>query len=109
MLNDTRGIQVLANVNVICGVKPGQYLDHKDCVCKNKLVGRLIEECTNVINETKMNNNNDNDYDYNTIIYVFIGFFYSQSFVFVCSLILSGLKIKNYLKINMLIIKMYNI
>ena len=31
-------------------------------------------------------------------------YFYSQSFVFVCSLILSGLKIKNYLKINMLII-----
>ena len=70
--------------------KPGQYLDHKNCVCKNKLVGRLIEECTSVINKTMMNNNN---YDYNTIIYVSIGFFYSQSFVFVCLLILSGLKI----------------
>ena len=22
--------------------KPGQYLDHKSCVCKNKLIGRLI-------------------------------------------------------------------
>ena len=33
-----------------------------------------------------------------------LDYFYSQSFVFVCSLILSGLKIKNYLKINMLII-----
>ena len=52
--------------------KPGQYLDHKNCICKNKLVGRLIEECTSVINETMMNNNN---YDYNTIIYVSIGFF----------------------------------
>ena len=30
--------------------------------------------------------------------------FCSQSFVFVCSLTVSGLKIKNYLKINMLII-----
>ena len=38
-----------------------------------------------------------------------LDYFYSQSFVFVCSLILSGLKIKDYLKINMLIIKMYNI
>ena len=38
-----------------------------------------------------------------------LDYFYSQSFVFVCWLILSGLKIKNYLKINMLIIKMYNI
>ena len=43
---------------------------------KNKLIGRLIEECTSVINETMMNNNNyDNDNDYNTIIYVSIGFF----------------------------------
>ena len=58
--------------------KPGQYLDHKNCICKNKLIGILIEECTSVINETMMNNNNydnDNDYDYNTIIYDSIGFF----------------------------------
>ena len=33
-----------------------------------------------------------------------LDYFCSQSFVFVCSLILSGLKIKNYLKINILII-----
>ena len=33
-----------------------------------------------------------------------LDYFCSLSFVFVCSLILSGLKIKNYLKINMLII-----
>ena len=25
--------------------KQGQYLDHKHCICKNKLIGRLIEEC----------------------------------------------------------------
>ena len=30
-------------------------------------------------------------------------------FVFACLLILGGLKVKNYLKINMLIIEMYNI
>ena len=55
--------------------KPGQYLDHKNCICKNKLIGRLTEECTSVINETMMNNNNDNDNNYNTIIYVSIGLF----------------------------------
>ena len=59
--------------------EPGQYLDHKNCICKNKLIGRLIEEFTSIINETMMNNNNNydngNDYDYNTIIYVSIGFF----------------------------------
>ena len=29
-----------------CG--KGQYLDYKSCVCKNSLVDKLIEECTNV-------------------------------------------------------------
>ena len=57
--------------------KPGQYLDHKNCVCKNKLVGRLINECTSIINETMMNNNdnnNDNNF-YRIMAYVFIGLF----------------------------------
>ena len=72
--------------------KPGQYLDHKNCVCKNKLVGRLIEECTSVINETMINN-------LDQWLYLL------ELFVFACLLILSGLKVK----INMSIIKMYNI
>ena len=47
--------------------KPGQYLDHKNCVYKNKLIRRVIEECTSIINETIINNkdnitNNDNTY-----------------------------------------------
>ena len=56
--------------------KPGQYLDHKNCVCKNKLVGRLISECTSIINETMMinNDNNDNNF-YRIMAYVFIGLF----------------------------------
>ena len=65
--------------------KPGQYLDHKNCVCKNKLVGRLISECTSIINETMMNNNNyDSDNDYNAIIYVFIGLFSLLLLVIIC-------------------------
>ena len=36
--------------------KSGQYLDHKNCICKNKLVGRIIAECTSIINETMINN-----------------------------------------------------
>ena len=39
----------------------GQYLDHKNCVCKNKLIGRIIEKCTGIINETMINNNNNKD------------------------------------------------
>ena len=65
--------------------KPGQYLHHKNCVCKNKLVGRLISECTSIINETTMNNNNyDNDNDYNAIAYVFIGLFSLLLLVIIC-------------------------
>ena len=52
--------------------KQGQYLDHKNCVCKNKLIGRQIEECTSVINET-MINNKDNITN-NTYLILFIVF-----------------------------------
>ena len=52
--------------------KQGQYLDHKNCVCKNKLIGRVIEECTSVINET-MINNKDNITN-NTYLILFIVF-----------------------------------
>ena len=54
--------------------KPGQYLDHKNCICKNKLISRVIKECTSVINET-MTNNKDNIDNNNTIRNVFIGLF----------------------------------
>ena len=57
--------------------KSGQHLDHKNCVCKNKLIGRVIEECTSVINETMINNkesgNNNNTYLILFIIFL-IGF-----------------------------------
>ena len=60
------------NCDIWC--KPGQYLDHKNCVCKNKLVGRVIEECTSVINETIINNK-DNIDNHNTMWNVFIWLF----------------------------------
>ena len=52
--------------------KSSQYLDYKNCVCKNKLIGRVIEECTSVINET-MINNKDNITN-NTYLILFIVF-----------------------------------
>ena len=52
--------------------KSSQYLDHKNCVCKNKLIGRVIEECTSVINETMINNKDNNDN--NTYLILFIVF-----------------------------------
>ena len=53
--------------------KPGQYLDYKKCVCKNKLIGRVIAECTNVINETMMNKMRMTNDD--TTTNIFIGLF----------------------------------
>ena len=53
--------------------KSSQYLDHKNCVCKNKLIGRVIEECTSVITET-MINNKDNITNNNTYLILFIVF-----------------------------------
>ena len=74
MLKGTHGIRVFANVNVIKWRKPGQYLDHKNCFCKNKLFGRVTEECTSVINETMINNNKDNITNNNTYLILFIVF-----------------------------------
>ena len=59
--------------------KPGQYLDYKKCVCKNKLIGKVISECTSLINESMMNNkmsitNND------TTENIFIGLFSALMF-----------------------------
>ena len=54
--------------------KPGQYLDYKKCVCKNKLIGRVTAERTSLINETMMNNRDNEDND-NTITNIFIGLF----------------------------------
>ena len=53
--------------------KLGQYLDYKKCVCKNKLIGKVISECTSLINETMMNNKKSIANDDTTSI--FIGLF----------------------------------
>ena len=73
MLKGTHGIRVFANVISDKWCKSGQYLDHKNCVCKNKLIGGLIEECTSVINETMINNKDSGNN--NTLPNVFIGLF----------------------------------
>ena len=54
--------------------KPSQYLHYKKCVCKNKLIGRVIKECTSIINETMINNRDNIDND-NTVWNIFIGSF----------------------------------
>ena len=53
--------------------KTEQYLDHKNCICKIKLTGRLIEECTSIINEIMINNKDSSNN--NTLQNVFTGLF----------------------------------
>ena len=80
--------------------KPGQYLDYKRCVCKNKLIGKVISKFTSFINESMMNNKTSIISD-DTTKNVFIGLFSVLMFhyfsvlellAFACLLILSGLK-----------------
>ena len=88
MLKGTRGIQVFANINYDMWCKPGQHLDRKNCVCKNKLVDRLIEEYTSVINETMINNkdniNNDNTYLILFIVFLIRFIVFLIGFIYYC-------------------------
>ena len=64
--------------------KTGQYLDYKKCVCKNKLIGKIISECTSIINETMINDKNNIAND-DTTTSIFIGLFSVVMFaVIVC-------------------------
>ena len=71
--------------------KPSQYLDHKNCICKNKLIGRVIAECISVINKTIMNNKKN--MDNNTATNIFIGLFSVVMFaLIVCLCVFAYLK-----------------
>ena len=50
--------------------KSGQYLDYKKCVCKNKLIGRVFEECSDIFSETMINNEKTIDNNDTTIIFI---------------------------------------
>ena len=54
--------------------KPGQYLDYKKFVCKNILIGKVISECTSLINETMINNKMSITND-DTTENIFVGLF----------------------------------
>ena len=53
----------------------GQYLDYSDCKCKKKLTDKLIDECIETIEETKLVNitftENENNYECGScIVYI---------------------------------------
>ena len=72
------------------------------------MIGRVIAECTNVINETMMNNRDNEDND-NTITNIFIGLFLVLLFVgIVCFCVFpyfKWIKVKKLFKKNILIIE----
>ena len=82
--------------------KQGQYLDYKNCVCKNRLIGKVNSMCTSFINETMSGINDDLVAVDNNNTSIYIGLFSLAVFVdvlgFVFFLILSGLNVKIYLK-----------
>ena len=55
--------------------KPGQYLDYKNCVCKNKLIGKINSVFTSFIIESLVNvdDNNTNIYIGLFSLFVFAG------------------------------------
>ena len=53
----------------------GEYLDYENCKCRKKLVDKLIDECTETIEEVKLAEitpfENENNYEYNScIVYI---------------------------------------
>ena len=45
----------------------GEYLDYKNCLCKNNIVDKLVKECTRVVDEDKIYNEILNTIPLNTI------------------------------------------
>ena len=58
MIKDLFGILVIVSVNVTCefdkSFDVGEYLDYKNCKCRKKLIDKLIEECTENLDEVKI-------------------------------------------------------
>ena len=47
-----------------CGI--GEYLDYKNCVCRNIIVDKLVKECTKIVDENKIYNETLNAITLNT-------------------------------------------
>ena len=86
MIKDLFGILVIVIVNVINCVAR-QYLDYENCKCRKKLIYKLVEKCSENIDENRMIYNETlNDYKnvYNScamyIVLFFIVFLISIGF-----------------------------
>ena len=74
MIKDLFGILVIVNeCDKNCGVS--EYLDYENCKCRKKLVDKIIDECAETIDETKLANitftENENNYQCGScIVYI---------------------------------------
>ena len=50
----------------------GEYLDYENCKCRKKLVDKLVEECTEKVDETKLTEITENKCKSSCTIYVVI-------------------------------------
>ena len=54
----------------------GEYLDYENCKCRKKLVGKLVDECTETVEEVKLakitlaENESENKYSFCTVYIV---------------------------------------
>ena len=61
----------------------GQYLDYENCICRKKLVDKLVEECTETNNEAKLakitlaENKNNHKYSSCTLYIVFFSIMFT--------------------------------
>ena len=60
----------------------GEYLDYENCKCRKKIVDKLIDECTETVEEVKLANitiaENENNYKYSSckvhIVFMIVAF-----------------------------------
>ena len=46
----------------------GEYLDYKNCVCRNSIVDKLVQECTKIVDENKIYNETFNTTSSNDLL-----------------------------------------
>ena len=53
MINDLFGIlAIVRKCDKACDI--GEYLDHENCKCRKKVVDKLVDECTETVEEVKL-------------------------------------------------------
>ena len=59
-----------------CGIE--EYLDYKNCVCRNSTVDKLVEECTNVIDSNNIYNEITSQFHQMIVLLVHYMLYYLQ-------------------------------